>query len=92
MVQDARHEEDQLSEAGRGLSPVEVMKLQLMRDRLNLPPAQSRRLIESLRQDIAGVLGVNPDQMHTDIDFSGPEMDLVFTFSETAVRGGKPSR
>ncbi len=92
MVHDSRHEDGHLSEAERGLTPVEVMKLQLMRDRLNLPPAESRRLVESLRREIAGVMGIRPDQMLADIDFSGPEMDLVFTFPESAVHGGKSSR
>ncbi|HNV69727.1 MAG TPA: hypothetical protein PKO06_08525 [Candidatus Ozemobacteraceae bacterium] len=92
MVHDSHHEDGQLTEAERGLTPVEVMKLQLMRDRLNLPPAESRRLLEQLRREIAGVMGVSLDQMLADIDFSGPEMDLVFTFPESAVRGGRPSR
>lgn len=92
MVHDPQHDDGKLSEAERGLTPVEVMKLQLMRDRLNLPPAESRRLVENLRREIAGVIGVPPEQMLADIDFSGPEMDVVFTFPEAAVRGGKSSR
>ena len=87
MMHDPKNLEKGFLISQKNLSLKEILKLQLVQERLNLPPAESRQLLEMLKRDAEKILGVPSEKLVADVDFSGPEMDLVFSFPAAASKG-----
>jgi len=59
--------------------PPDLVKLQILQDRLQLSAAETLGMLESLRDEVARQLSVPSSGVAFDAEFNGREMDLTFT-------------
>lgn len=72
-------------------SPGEQLKRQILCDRLRLTELEIESLLQSLRADGAGLLGIPPDELELDVEFNGRELDFLFRFARPfSMKSGKP--
>ncbi|MBF0498939.1 MAG: hypothetical protein HQM09_02295 [Candidatus Riflebacteria bacterium] len=90
MVQDASREA-LIAEPFIGCSTGDVLKRRLLCDRLRLSESEVNALLDSLHREGSSILGLRPEHVTFDVEFSGRELDLLFTFPGlgTATAGKK---
>ncbi|MFZ2961365.1 MAG: hypothetical protein WA705_31195 [Candidatus Ozemobacteraceae bacterium] len=79
MVQDTRREA-LVADPFSGHSMGDALKRRLLCDRLRFSEVEVSKLLESLHREGSSILGLRPEHVGFDVEFSGREMDLLFTF------------
>lgn len=64
------------------LKPLDKVRLALLSDRLKTTEKNSEAIVENLSKDIAKILGITESSVSTEMEFSGRELDLVFTINK----------
>ncbi|GAB4276025.1 MAG: hypothetical protein Kow0029_17630 [Candidatus Rifleibacteriota bacterium] len=62
--------------------PLEKARMSLLADRLKTSEKDAGLRLRSLEQDIANILGITDTGIYTELEFSGRELDLVFTINK----------
>ncbi len=60
-------------------NPREILKKHILKDRLALSVSELETLLKTMKDDLAGILGVSPKGIDFDAQFSGRELDFLFT-------------
>jgi hypothetical protein len=69
-------------------SPLEKARLLLLGDRLKISCESAKRLVSHMTEDTAEILGIDDSALDLDFEFSGRELDLIFTINKQ----NKPSK
>ncbi len=63
-------------------TPFEKVRRSLLADRLKTSAQEAELLLDQITADTAKILGITETSLTTDIEFSGREMDLIFTINK----------
>jgi hypothetical protein len=61
--------------------PLEKVQLALLSDRLKSSEEHTQLLLKKMTGDIANILGITDRGITTEMEFSGRELDLIFTIN-----------
>lgn len=77
-----RFTRNQSSRNRKNFSPEERVKLAILSGRLNVTSDEAARLLQEIQDQVTEILGIPETATDTDIDFSGRDLDLVFTVNK----------
>lgn len=77
-----RFTRNQTSRNKKSFSPEERVKLAILGGRLNVTSDEAARILQEIQNQVAGILEIPETATDTDIDFSGRDLDLVFTVNK----------
>jgi glutamate dehydrogenase/leucine dehydrogenase len=63
-------------------TPLEKIRRSLLADRIKTSSQEAELLLEQITADTAKILGITETSLTPDIEFSGREMDLIFTINK----------
>ena len=69
--------------------PLEKAKISILSDRLKTSEEHAAAIVANMSRDFAKVLGIIESSITTDIEFSGRELDLLFTINKQNIPTGK---
>jgi len=73
---------NQTSRSRKSFSPEERVKLAMLGGRLNVTSDEAARLLQEIQNQITSILEIPDTATDTDIDFSGRDLDLIFTVNK----------
>lgn len=77
-----RFARNQTARNKKSFSPEERVKLAILGGRLNVTSDEAARILQEIQNQVSGILEIPDTATDTDIDFSGRDLDLVFTVNK----------
>ena len=69
--------------------PLERVQIAILSDRLKTSEEHAEAIVADMSRNFAKVLGIIDSSITTDVEFSGRELDLIFTINKQNTPTGK---